>query len=92
MGSKGAKTVATGSAAGTHVENVNELLERCDQLLGTLAFSDSFVQHMQNAIVLTPFGGNGNFNPHGGNHHCAGFASTCTTIRVFCSGWPGMGL
>ncbi|MBA3477238.1 MAG: hypothetical protein H0T52_02380 [Lautropia sp.] len=37
MGSPGAKTVATGSAAGATSANANGQLERCDQSLGTLA-------------------------------------------------------
>lgn len=37
MGSPGAKTVATGSAAGAASANANSQLERCDESLGTLA-------------------------------------------------------
>ncbi len=68
MGDQSAKTVATGAAAGEHTENANELLARCSSPLGTLAVDERYVQHMQNAIVLMPFGGNGTFNPYDGNH------------------------
>ena len=37
MGSSEAKTTATGSAAGSHSENANAGLERCDKTLGTMA-------------------------------------------------------
>ena len=37
MGSKSAKTTATGAASGAHSENANSQLERCSELLGTLA-------------------------------------------------------
>lgn len=37
MGDAGAKTVATGSAAGSNVHNANAQLERCDKPIGTLA-------------------------------------------------------
>ena len=68
MGAQSAKTVATGSVAGSHTENASKLLERCSQPLGTLAVDQNYVQQMQNAIVLMPYGGNGNFNPNDGNH------------------------
>ncbi len=76
MGSQSAKTVATGSVAGSHTENASKLLERCSQPLGTLAVDQSYVQQMQNAIVLMPYGGNGNFNPYDGNH------STVPVLRL----------
>ncbi len=37
MGSQQAKTVATGSAAGSSSANANAMLERCDESLGTLS-------------------------------------------------------
>ncbi len=37
MGSQSAKTVATGSTAGSSTQNVNPALERCDNLLGTIS-------------------------------------------------------
>lgn len=37
MGDAGAKTVATGSAAGTNTQNANTKLEHCDRPIGTLA-------------------------------------------------------
>lgn len=40
MGSEQAKTVATGSAAGTATDNVNSQLEKCSASLGTLAIAE----------------------------------------------------
>jgi len=40
MGSSGAKTTATGSAAGAHAEGVSPALERCDKPLGTVALAE----------------------------------------------------
>ncbi|MES2882573.1 MAG: peptidoglycan-binding protein, partial [Bacteroidota bacterium] len=37
MGDAGAKTVATGSAAGSTTQNANAKLEHCDRPIGTLA-------------------------------------------------------
>ena len=37
MGSQSAKTVATGSAAGSSTQNVNSVLERCEAPLGTMS-------------------------------------------------------
>ena len=42
MGTQSAKTTATGSAAGSHTENANPLLERCDTSLGTLAVNEDY--------------------------------------------------
>jgi len=68
MGSQHAKTVATGSAAGSTTENASDLLERCSEPLGTLAVDESYVQHMQNVSYLLPaWGVNGTFNPYSSN-------------------------
>ena len=40
MGSKSAKTTATGAASGAHSENANSQLERCSESLGTLAITE----------------------------------------------------
>ncbi len=40
MGSEQAKTVATGSAAGSATDNVNSQLEKCSASLGTLAIAE----------------------------------------------------
>ncbi len=42
LGSKAAKSAATGSAAGAYSSNANPLLEHCGQPLGTLAVNEEF--------------------------------------------------
>ncbi len=42
LGSESAKSAATGSAAGSHAENVNPLLVHCDHALGTLAVNEDY--------------------------------------------------
>lgn len=58
MGTQSAKTTATGSAAGSHTENVNPLLERCDASLGTLAVNEDYSK-------MSAFWAIGNVNRYG---------------------------
>ncbi len=44
LGDKSAKTVATGSVAGATAKNVNPILQRCKQPLGTLAIVEDYDQ------------------------------------------------
>ena len=58
MGTQSAKTTATGSAAGSHTENVNPLLERCDASFGTLAVNEDYSK-------MSAFWAIGNVNRYG---------------------------
>jgi len=58
MGTQSAKTTATGSVAGSHTENVNPLLERCDNPLGTLAVNEDYSK-------MSAFWAIGNVNRYG---------------------------
>jgi len=51
MGSKSAKTVATGAASGAHNENANSQLERCSESLGTLAIIEDVSADWYRAFI-----------------------------------------
>jgi len=42
MGHQGAKTEATGSAAGSHTQGENSRLEKCDQIIGTMMVIEDY--------------------------------------------------
>lgn len=58
MGTQSAKTTATGSAAGSHTENANSLLEHCAETLGTLAVNEDYSK-------MSAFWAIGNVNQYG---------------------------